>query len=297
MMLDLVVLGNLLLDDIVYDDGRTRMGQAGGAVLYFALGAQLNGLEVGIVSLRGDEYPQSTLDDLAAHGIDVAGVHALGRPGLRTWLLYEGRVRRVVHRLEGPSHAEVSPRAEHIPPAWRQGARAFHLAPMPIAIQRDLVTALAPRDGAKVSLDPYEILRDADLPIWSHLLADVDVFLLSEDELLIEGEPRRALEQLAGGRLRQLAFKQGRRGGLLYDAGTRRFLPWRARASTVIDPTGAGDAFGAGLLAGLLKGEPAERGLERGVVTASFALEDHGAAGLLGATREKLEERLAIWYG
>ena len=31
---DLVVLGNLLVDDIVFADGRTRMGEAGGATLY-----------------------------------------------------------------------------------------------------------------------------------------------------------------------------------------------------------------------------------------------------------------------
>ena len=40
---DLVVLGNLLVDDLVFQDGRTRMGEPGGAVLYAALGAALWG--------------------------------------------------------------------------------------------------------------------------------------------------------------------------------------------------------------------------------------------------------------
>jgi len=38
---DLVVLGNLLVDDMVFPDGRTRMAEPGGATLYAALGASL----------------------------------------------------------------------------------------------------------------------------------------------------------------------------------------------------------------------------------------------------------------
>ena len=42
------------------------MGQPGGAVLYFALGASLCGLATGIVSLRGADYPAWGLDALGA---------------------------------------------------------------------------------------------------------------------------------------------------------------------------------------------------------------------------------------
>ena len=39
MIPSIVLLGNLLVDDVVHADGTTRMGQAGGALLYGALGA------------------------------------------------------------------------------------------------------------------------------------------------------------------------------------------------------------------------------------------------------------------
>ncbi len=128
MSLDLVVLGNLLVDDVVFPDGRTRMAQPGGACLYLALGAALWGLRVGVVSVAGHEYPASTLDALAARGVDLSGVKRLDRPGVRTWLLYEGSRRHIVHRLEGPTHAEVSPGPGDVPESWR-AARALHLAP------------------------------------------------------------------------------------------------------------------------------------------------------------------------
>jgi len=93
---DLVVLGNLLVDDMVFPDGRTRIAEPGGATLYAALGASLWGLAAGVVSVRGDDYPLSALDALAARGVDLSGVRPLGRPGLRTWLLYEGARPQVI---------------------------------------------------------------------------------------------------------------------------------------------------------------------------------------------------------
>jgi 2-dehydro-3-deoxygluconokinase len=64
-----------------------------------------------------------------------------------------------------------------------------------------------------------------------------------------------------------------------------------------VDPTGAGDAFAAGVLAGILRGDPLARALRRGVVSASFALEDWGCAGLLHATAEQAQSRLREWFG
>ena len=296
MSLDLVVLGNLVVDDVVLADGRTRMAEPGGAVLYVALGARLWGLRVGVVSWRGDEYPTAALETLVHRGIDLQGVHALGRTGLRTWLLYEGTRRRVVLRLDGPSHSEASPLADRIPHDWL-GARAFHLAPMPLPIQQELVTALARREDALLSVDPYEMVGAGTLDAWRGVLAQVDVLFLSEDEMELAGRDHEALRGLAGGRLRSVVFKRGLRGGALYDARANRVHPWTARAAAVVDPTGAGDTFAAGVLAGWLRGESHERALQRGIVSASFAIEDWGPAGILRATPEAAEKRLREWFG
>lgn len=299
-MLDLVVLGNLLVDDIVHSDGSTRMAQPGGAVLYVALAARLFGLKVGIASWRGDDYPPATLEALAQRGIDLTGVRPLGQPGLRTWLLDEGQVRQVVHRLAGPTHAMVSPTAEQLPEAWRNQARAFHLAPMPFAMQADLVNALAARSDALISLDPYELLRDEnDLQAWHPVLSKIDVFLLSKDEMLLPEAAQEALPRLSVGRLQQVIFKRGASGGLALDHG--QLLSWSALApevidTEVVDTTGAGDAFAAGFLAGRLLGDNMRRCLERGTIAASFAIEALGADGLLAATPEAAAERLAKTY-
>jgi sugar/nucleoside kinase (ribokinase family) len=295
---ELVLLGNLLVDDVVFPDGRTRFGAPGGALLYGALAARLWDVAVGIVTWRGTDYPMETLEALAARGVALEGVRELGRSGLRTWLLYEGARRRVVHRLEGPTHAEVSPGPAQIPRGWRD-ARAFHLAPMPAETQVGLVAELSPTPGTLLSLDPYELLGVEAVARWRELLQRVDVLLLSEDEMELPGwrdDPETALRSLAGGRLELVALKRGAAGGLAYHAAGERAVRWEARGSCV-DPTGAGDAFAAGILAGRLRGEPLERCLARGVVGASFAIEAWGADGLLAATPAAAETRLAEWFG
>jgi cytidine kinase len=289
---DLVVLGNLLVDDVVFGDGRTRMGEPGGAVLYAALGAALWGIRVGVVSIRGDDYPRGPLETMAARGIDLAGARPLGAPGLRTWLLYEDRRRQVVHRLDRPSHAEVSPGPADIPTPWTQ-ARAFHVAPMPLNVQQALVAAMSARKEALVSLDPYLLMRPDSVAIWRTLLSGVDVFFVSEDEDEL-GEA--TLREVAGPRTRFLLWKRGAQGGRLWDTRAGRSVDWAARADVVEDSTGAGDAFAGGFLAGLLLGDTTEQALERGVVSASFAIADLGAAGLLRATSADAARRRCEWF-
>ena len=294
MSLDLTVAGNLLVDDLVYEDGSTRMAQPGGATLYAALGANLWGIRVGITSVVGDDYPAETLDALEAREIDLSGLRRLeGRPSLRTWLLYEGRRRHVVHRLDGPTHAEVSPNAADLDDGPK--ARAVHLAPMPSVVQRDLVEALKKRSDVDVSLDPYELLTAQNLEAWKHLLAGVDDFFFSEDEMMIDGgleTPRPILTELAPKNLSRIFYKRGARGGIAYDRRAGRFLEWPARVRTVVDPTGAGDAFAGGVVAGKLLGAPLPRALELGVVSAAFAVESEGAEGLLAAGPDSARQRL-----
>ena len=298
MIPSIVLLGNLLVDDVVLADGTTRMGQPGGALLYGALAATLWESRPGLVSFVGDDYPAGILEKLQQRGVDLTGVRSLGRPGVRTWLLYEGQVRRLIHRVGCPTHEEVSPGPALIPSEWR-AARAFHLSPMPFDSQRALLTAVR-GEPSFISVDPHRPVTEDTLQEWREVLAHADAFLVGEDELLLEGahtNPHRSLPRLVNGRLRFVVFKRGANGGILYDARDGQFHSWDARASAVVDQTGAGDAFGVGLILAHLEGLPIETCLQRAVVTASFAVAGWGPDGLLAATRAEAEARLRFWYG
>ena len=297
----LVIAGNLLVDDIVLADGRTRMGEPGGAVLYGALAAALWEVSVGIVSVHGDDYPRSAIEALDTRGVDLSGLHPLGTPGLRTWLLYEPHGRRVVHQLGGATHETMSPAPADVPRTF-VGARAIHLAPMPIECQQALVAGLRPRlrDGV-LSLDPHESVREDNQARWRELLAQLDLFFLGEDEMQLAGsdsDPRAALERLHVRDDGYVVFKRGANGGLVRWQAREGacIFDWSARTARVVDPTGAGDAFAAGFLAGLVREEPEGLCCARALVSASFALEDWGAHGLLAATPALAAQRLETWF-
>jgi sugar/nucleoside kinase (ribokinase family) len=295
----IVLLGNLFVDDVVFGDGTTRMGQPGGALLYGALGATLWDARPGLVSVLGDDYPAAVLETLQRRGVDLGGVHRLDGPGVRTWVLYEGDVRRLIHRLGCPTHEEVSPEPARIPSAWRP-ASAFHLAPMPFAIQRALLESIRERSESFISIDPHLPVTEETFADWKKVLAHADAFFPGEDELLLDGvhtDPQHALPRLVTGRLRFVVFKRGPKGGMLYDAHDARYYTWSARPEGVIDQTGAGDTFSIGFVLAHLEGLSIEACLQRAIVTASLAIADWGPAGLLGATRADAEARLRQWYG
>ena len=299
MSTGLVCLGNLVVDDVVFADGTTRMGEPGGAMLYAALGAALWELPVAVVAPLGDDYPARALHALEHRGVDLAGLRPLGRPGLRTWLLYEPAGRRIVHRLGAANHVEASPAPGDVTGRFA-AARAFHLSPTPLECQRRLVEELGGRAGVLISLDPHDAVREESLEAWRDVLARVDVFFVSEEELKLPGlrhDPAGTLARLAGGRLRHVLLKRGAAGGVLYDTQTHELTGWAPRTTELADPTGAGDAFAAGFLAARLAGESAAGALERGVVSASFALETWGAAGLITATASAARRRRAEWFG
>lgn len=295
---DLVLAGNLLVDDIVLADGTTLLGEPGGAVLHAALAASLWGCRVGILSVSGSDYPATTLDQLAARGIDLAGVRPLGRPGGRAWLLHEPSARRVIHHLDSPAHAEISPTPADLPSTWRS-AQGFHIAPMPLERQLDLARWLSRGDDPRrpfVSLDPFEIVRDETAAGWREPLAQVDALFAGEDDLRLSDSPAETLATLAGARLRLLVLKQADRGGVLLDRHAATTHHWNPRVEGIVDVTGAGDAFAGGFLAGWLATGDIARGLAQGVVSASLVLEDWGSRGLARATPAAARGRLATWF-
>ena len=175
---------------------------------------------------------------------------------------------------------------------------------MPIARQQQLAAGLAARTHASssptaafVSLDPYELLRDDNLSQWPKVLEHIDAFFPSEDEVRFSGDAEPALRQVAGERLRFVALKRGVRGGQLLDLHTGLAPKWTAQATQTVDVTGAGDAFVGGFLSGFLASGDTQRGIEQGIVAASFAIEDWGARGLLAATPAQANARWQEWFG
>jgi ribokinase len=137
--------------------------------------------------------------------------------------------------------------------------------------------ALARERGMSVSADPSSAAPLAAEPAFLDWVAGAGLLLPNADEARVltgETDPERAARALAGGS-REAVVKLGADGALWSDG--ERALRAPAAAADVVDTTGAGDAFAAGLLAARAGGaEPAEQ-LAAGCALAARAVGVRGA--------------------
>ncbi|HWE14433.1 MAG TPA: carbohydrate kinase family protein [Solirubrobacteraceae bacterium] len=308
--LDLLVLGDCNPDLILSDPGLTPVfGQVetlverseltiGGSGAIMACAAARLGLRTAIAGVVGDDlFGHYMVEALAARGVDTRGivVDPAARTGLTVILSRNGD--RAILTDPG-SIAALS--ADRVDPDLLRRARHVHVS------SYYLQTALAPglgglfaaarRGGATTSVDPNwdpAEVWDSGLPA---LLAEIDILLPNAAELRgIAGgapDPHRAAEQLAAaGPL--VVVKLGDDGALAVRRGKAPVTAGPPRGTEPVDTVGAGDTFDAGLLCGLLAGEPLPDALSLACVCG--ALSTRSAGGTAG--QPSLEEARAARAG
>jgi ribokinase len=275
----LYTIGNFTIDDIVlWPGGQTWMNQAGGNVLFSALGARIWLDRVGILARLGNDYPQERLGEIEARGICL-GLHPVDVPTLHDWALYEANGgRQFINHLNSGSNEAMTLNADEIPSEHLKG-RAYHLAPVPVHQQAALAAKLK-KAGRIISLDPHEAWIRGNEAAIQAMLADVDFFLPSKVEArwLYGGETlEAAAREFARYGPKVVVIKLGTEGSLVYDAAQGRLTHVPVYPAQVRDTTGAGDAYCGGFLAGyLLNSDPVIAALY-GTVSASYVIEAIGA--------------------
>jgi sugar/nucleoside kinase (ribokinase family) len=114
------------------------------------------------------------------------------------------------------------------------------------------------------------------------LIHGVTAFLTSQEEMrnLFQAETHDLWEMAEGIALygcEYVVIKCGARGQLLYVASNKRKFEVPAYPTRLADPTGVGDAFGGGFMAGFCKNYDPLEGVLYGNVSASLKLEGSGA--------------------
>jgi sugar/nucleoside kinase (ribokinase family) len=267
--------------------------RGGGCALNTASVLVRLGLSAAVVGKVGvDSFGDFVLELLDERGVDRRGVvQAQGAPTSATVVLVDSRGERTFLHLPG---ANGRLRADELDPDLLYSGRALHVAGALVMPELDgdptaAVLAGAKARGLKTSLDT---VWDATggwerlLPSFPHL----DLFVPSLAEAsAISGrqEPAAAAAWLRKRGVGTVAVKLGAQGCYVDGEGFEAFVA--APAVEAVDGTGAGDAFAAGFLYGLVSGWPLEH-------AAALA----NAAGALATTRvgavegvRDLEETLA----
>jgi sugar/nucleoside kinase (ribokinase family) len=290
---------SLIIDDIVFPDRQTAMGVLGGGGPQTAFGLKLWSESVGLVSGVGVDYPAAAEVWFAGMGIDTAGLRrSEDWPTPRAWQILAADGRRTqVWRVPGPAVGrQLSRSLDKLPPDYL-AARGFHLGVHPEEPDLDVITALRSR-GAIVSIEPFRAaerpLTDAELRA---LLAAGQIFSPNQAEaesLVGPGEPADLIRRLAAAGAGIVALRQGPGGATVHRADTGETWQIPAVETAVVDPTGAGNAFCGGFLAGwVLHGELRLAGLY-GAVAASFLVEQIGLPEPHPGLRRQARERLRV---
>ena len=273
-----IAVGSVIIDDIVYPDGRTSMGVLGGGGTHAAYGIALAGERAALVGLVGRDLP----DEIRARlerDFDASGLVQVEHPQLRGWQIFEWNgVRNEVFRvsviepfmygpdpddsgipfadalgftlLRGPAHVA----------AWRARFPSATLLWEPVRI-----FMLSGDHGAFLGGIPH-----AD--IVSPNLHEAQTMYGIADELEL-------MRRLLADGVQVAALRMGERGSLVAQRGASEahYIPAVAVAE-LIDQTGAGNAYCGGFLVGWQRtGDVALAGCY-GAAAASFTLEYVGCA-------------------
>lgn len=274
----LLTIGELTLDDVVVEDIGTSWKQAGGGALYSAVGALVWSARVGVSAVVGADYPDRLLEQVAATGLATADV--LRSPvtaSIGLWLLYEvDGTRRQVEKARGGTFEAV----DRLRPATTApDLVGVHVAPQSSHGQLRALRQLGGRDVVRTLDLLIEPFIDREPYLSGELFRELDAFLPSTQEV-VDLWGHDDVRRLSGwlhehGSDAWLVVKRGPAGVDVLRDGVVLRVP--SAVEDLVDPTGAGDAFCGGFLAGLVAtGDPVEASV-RGVVSSSFVCEARGA--------------------
>ena len=304
-----LIVGRIAREFILPFAGQPLLDNPGGNVLYAAGGLMVWEREIGLLARVGEEYPRAWLKELEARGIDIQGIRILPQSvDLRSFIAYDerflatrGNAVLLFARRELPFPKSLL--GYQSPPEIQQDAKKPDpLAPLPVEIPRDDLEAgavhLCPLDFMShnqlahvfkassvntVTLDPspgymspsfYKELRV--------VLSGLTAFLPSEEELraLFWGKTNDLWEMasaLGDYGCEIIVVKRGGRGQMIYDVKGKHKWEVPAYSARMTDPTGAGDSFCGGFLAGYKKTYDPLQAALYGNVSASLKIEGSGA--------------------
>lgn len=250
--------------------------------------------------LGEDQFGSLILRTLRAEGVDVSTVRRMAAPtGIIVFEPLVGGVTRVDYHRASSAGSRLS--APDVLAAYEQRPRILHVTGITPAlgegpaeaIRRVVETAHA--DGVTVCLDVNHRSR-----LWSTeqaratlgpLVSFVDIIVASDDELTVVTPPEldaeaAQVEWLLEQGVGQIVVKRGADGATACVAG-QSVVHQAARNVVAVDTVGAGDAFVAGYLSGVLDSLSVAERLSRAVTVAGFAVSTMGDwAGL--PTRDEL---------
>jgi sugar/nucleoside kinase (ribokinase family) len=297
-MSKLLAVGTVAFDAIETPFGKTDK-ILGGSGTFVGLAAAHFGVQTGIVSVVGGDFPQSYLNMMNDKGINTDGVEVIedGKTFFWSGKYHNDMNSRDTLVTELNVLADFTP---VVPETFRDAAIVVlgNLHPLTQSSVLDQLSA----QPKLVILDTMNFWMDAALEDLHMVLKRVDVITINDEEARqLSGEYSlvNAAKKIHSMGPKFVVIKKGEHGALLFNDGKMFYAPALPLAE-VFDPTGAGDTFAGGFSGYLAKTEDISfESMKNAVIygsnLASFCVEKFGTERMEALQSDEVHERLKVF--
>lgn len=295
--MSLLVVGSVAFDAIETPYGKTDK-ILGGAGTYIALAASKFVGETKIVSVVGNDFPQSHIDLLKNHKSNVEGLQVIKDGKTFFW---SGKYHQDMNSRDTlVTELNVLETFDPIIPESYQGVDYLMLGNLSPQVQKLVIERLEKRPKLIV-MDTMNFWMDIALDALTETISMVDVLTINDEEarqLSGEWSLVKAAKKILTMGPKYLIIKKGEHGALLFDNNHDVFFCPALPLEEVFDPTGAGDTFAGGFIAYLAKVDNVnfdnmKKAIVYGSALASLTVEKFGTEMLENLSDEVLNQRIA----
>ena len=294
-MSKLLAVGTVAFDAIETPFGKTDK-ILGGSGAYIGLSASQFGVETGVVSVVGGDFPASYLEMMNARGVNTDGVEVVEDGKTFFW---SGKYHNDMNSRDTLiTELNVLETFTPVVPAYFKDAAIVMLGNLHPLTQASVLDQMTERPKLVV-LDTMNFWMDIALEDLHTVLKRVDVITINDEEARqLSGEYSlvNAAKKIHSMGPKFVVIKKGEHGALLFHEEKMFYAPALPLAE-VFDPTGAGDTFAGGFCGYLAKTadisfENMKNAIIFGSNLASFCVEQFGTDRMQTLTADEVKTRL-----
>jgi sugar/nucleoside kinase (ribokinase family) len=293
--MSLLVVGTVAFDAIETPFGKTDK-IIGGAASYISLAASYFTDGIGLVSVVGDDFPDSFKNLLTNKGINLLGLQV--KQGQKSFF-WKGKYHTDLNQRDTlDTQLNVLADFDPVVPIEFKNSSFLMLGNLMPSLQRKVIQQMNERPKLIV-MDTMNFWMEIAMDDLLETLKMVDVLTINDSEarqLANEYSLVKAAQKILTMGPKVLVIKKGEHGALLFNKEQVFFAP-ALPLEEVFDPTGAGDTFAGGFIGYLSKTrdisfDNMKRAIIYGSAMASFCVEKFGTEKIENLSSDEVSNRI-----
>ncbi len=292
MTVKMIVVGSVAYDNLQTPKGKRERALGGSAVYFSTVASYFT--KVGLVGVAGKDFKDEHVQFLKDHNVDLAGFEIKQDGETFHWAGSYGEDfgDATTHDTQLNVFETFEPQ---LPDEYKSAELVF-LGNIHPGLQLKVIEQV--KNPKIIALDTMNLWINNSLALLKQALKKIDILFINfQEALMLAGEKKFApsVPKLLEMGPKRIVIKMGELGAMTATKDARFFTP-AFPCPEIVDPTGAGDSFGAGFMASLAKhGDFSEQGFRKsmlyGSAMGSITVENFSLDSYKTLKPETIEER------